>query len=660
VVPLAASLLIPYGVLGRHLGYTLIAILIFIALGLLTLRHRGWPWLAVGILAFLLFSTYGLATQYSLSNGSFGQAMAYINERAQPQDLVVLSQPGQRPLVTYYNDEKWPVLYLPPGTVPFTPAELEDALHIISETRSRLWLGPIGAWTVDPELRVEQWLTAHTFQAEKNWFSDSSSVALYFTRDEDLSAVDLDRLVWGGRIRLASLQASPLQVAPGDALRLRFRWRAGLDLDERYGIRLSLTDDRGLTWAERYSEPCGGWCPTATWEARHLQQDQHALQVPPGTPPGTYRLQVAWLPLQGGPALQAEGDGRRVEQVTVTEVTVSHPQGENGEPSAVPNPLQATFGGEVTLLGYQPNAVETHVGEILHLETHWHAQTAPADPYVLLMELLDWKGQVIATWESTPSAHAYRTDMWQAGEYLRGQHDLLMPSSLRPGRYRLRIALVSPAGERLPLAGKAPRKVLGGLLTRQARLKGQTVTLTSIRILDRERRFSLPVIAHPLQATVGRQASLMGYDLDLSQAHPGGQLHLTLHWQANGSMVRPFKVFTHLIDDHNTVWAQHDAPPGGGCCPPTTWAESEVIMDEHPIALGADLPPGTYYLVAGMYDEGTASRLPAYDADGNKLPHDRVQISTVTIQPESATTSAGPQLDFDHVLHVPLLHRWEP
>jgi uncharacterized membrane protein len=165
VVPLAASLLIPYGVLGRHLGYTLIAILIFIALGLLTLRHRGWPWLAVGILAFLLFSTYGLATQYSLSNGSFGQAMAYINERAQPQDLVVLSQPGQRPLVTYYNDEKWPVLYLPPGTVPFTPAELEDALHIISETRSRLWLGPIGAWTVDPELQVEQWLTAHTFQA---------------------------------------------------------------------------------------------------------------------------------------------------------------------------------------------------------------------------------------------------------------------------------------------------------------------------------------------------------------------------------------------------------------------------------------------------------------------------------------------------------------
>jgi uncharacterized membrane protein len=660
VVPLAASLLIPYGVLGRHLGYTLIALLIFMALGLLALRHRGRPWLAVGILAFLLFSTYGLSTLYSLSSSSFGQAMAYINERGQPRDLVVLSQPGQRPLATYYNDDKWPILYLPPGTVPFTPAELEDALHIISETRSRLWLGPIGAWTADPELQVEQWLTAHTFQAEKTWFPDSSSLALYFTRDEDLSALDLDRLVWGRRIRLASLQASPLQVAPGDALRLRFDWQAGLDLDERYGIRLSLTDDKGLTWAERYSEPCGGWCPTDTWEARHLRQDQHALQIPPGTPPGTYGLQVAWLPLRGGPALQAEEDGQRVEQVTVARVTVSPRRGEGGEPWTVPNPRQATFGGEITLLGYQPDTVEIRVGEMLRLETHWHARIAPADPHILLMELLDWKRQVVATWESTPSAHAYPTDMWQAGEYLRGKHDLHMPGNLRPGRYRLRIALLSPAGQRLPLTGEAPGKILSGLQTWQARLKGQTVTLTSIRILDRERQFHLPTITYPLRATVGRQASLMGYDLDLSRAHPGGQLNLTLHWQANGPMVRPFKVFTHLVDDHNKVWAQHDAPPGGGCCPANTWAEGEVIMDEHPITLDADLPPGTYYLVTGMYDEGTASRLPAYDADGNKLPLDRVQIRTVTIQSGSATTPTGPLLDFDHVLHVPLLHRWEP
>ena len=43
-------------------------------------------------------------------------------------------------------------------------------------------------------------------------------------------------------------------------------------------------------------------------------------------------------------------------------------------------------------------------------------------------------------------------------------------------------------------------------------------------------------------------------------------------------MVRPFKVFTHLLDAEGNIWAQHDAHPGGGCCPANTWVEDEVIM----------------------------------------------------------------------------------
>jgi hypothetical protein len=101
-------------------------------------------------------------------------------------------------------------------------------------------------------------------------------------------------------------------------------------------------------------------------------------------------------------------------------------------------------------------------------------------------------------------------------------------------------------------------------------------------------------------------------------------------------MVRPFKVFTHLVDAEGTIWAQHDAPPGGGCCPANTWNEDEVIVDEHPIALGADLLPGTYWLVVGMYDEEFETRLPAYDAAGTPLAHDQIEIVELTIESPSA------------------------
>jgi hypothetical protein len=136
---------------------------------------------------------------------------------------------------------------------------------------------------------------------------------------------------------------------------------------------------------------------------------------------------------------------------------------------------------------------------------------------------------------------------------------------------------------------------------------------------------------HSLQARIGRQARLLGYDLDTSQAHPGGQVSVTLYWYAEGPMVLPFKVFTHLLSEDGTVAAQDDGPPGKGCCPANTWAAGEVIADEHVIPLGADLSPGALELVTGLYDEPTNVRVPAYDSSGNRLLHDRVLVAEVEV-----------------------------
>jgi hypothetical protein len=130
-------------------------------------------------------------------------------------------------------------------------------------------------------------------------------------------------------------------------------------------------------------------------------------------------------------------------------------------------------------------------------------------------------------------------------------------------------------------------------------------------------------------------------------------------------MVRSFKVFTQLVDAQGKKWAQHDALPGGGCCPTNTWADGEVIVDEHLIPLGADLPPGPYQLVVGMYDVQPMTRLPVYDADGKPLPADRVPISSVTIEPAQGTgqpvaTRTEPPFDVHDVIFLPLVGKGSP
>ena len=652
VVPLVAALLLPYGVIGRHLGYVLLPALTFVAAGLVALQRRGGGWLALGIVLLLLPISYGLAVHYTRSGGDLGQAMAYIDEHARTGDLVILSQPVQDPLVTYYNRGGWPVRYLPANSDPLTPEEVDDALPEMARLHDRLWLGPVGAWTGDPDLLAERWLAANTFQASKIWFPDSSSVALYYTAGSDLEPVDVERGVWAGRIRLHALAAGPLEVRPGEALRLQFGWLATLDLDEAYAVSLQVVDEGGLVWADRRSGPCAGWCPTDSWQAADFLRDRHAVLIPPGTPPGSYHLQVAWVPADGGAPLPVETGAGQARYLTLAEVVVL-PLGESSAgPASVPNPVQVTFGEEVRLLGYQVAPAELQAGQELRLETHWQAVAAPVADYALAVDLVDGSGQVVHGWRFMPFTGQYGTGAWWGGEYLRSQQALGLPGSLPAGAYRLRIALLAPDGGLLQP---------GGQVEAPARLEGAYLFLARVDVVDRPRRFELPEVSSPLEARLGRRARLVGYDLDQGQAYSGGQVTLILYWQALGPMVQPFKVFTHLVDDRGEVLAQHDGQPGSGCCPANTWVEGEVIVDEHVISLRSNLPPGGYGLVVGMYDEETLAALPAYDKEGNRLDADGVLIGVVDVRPPPGgmptPTPDWTAIEFDHALYLPLIAR---
>lgn len=659
VVPLLTSLAVPYGVLGRHLGYTLIALLIFMALALRALARWGRLPLAMGVLVVLSFSSYGLSRHYGERGGDLRQAIAYLRERVDPGDVLLIPQPEQRYLMDYYNRDGWPVRYLPEPDTPLTATGVEETLHEIMDHYSRVWLGPIGAWTADPDLLVERWLASHAFQAEKVWFPASSSVSLYLGGSQDLMPIRLEPLTWGGRIRLQRLQAGPMEVTAGDAIRLRFVWRAGLDVEERYAVIVELVDEDGQVWAGRRSEPCGGWCPTDRWVRGQRQEDAHALLIPAGTPPGTYRVQVRWEPLPGGPALPLEGVPQSADRATVVEATVLPAPPGQQEVRATPHPLEAVFGGEISLIGYDLTPIETRPGETIHVETHWRAETGPEDNYVLRLELVDGSGQVVMTWQGPLATRLYPTDAWQPGEYVRGQHSISLPHDVAPGRYQVRLSVVTPSGEPLTVYGERPRRWLGGLLQGKEELTGDRLTLTTVQVRDRERQFRRPAIAVPLRATVGKRAHLLGYDLDQSQAYPGGWLSLTLYWQAGGPMSRPFKVFTHLVDAERVIVAQHDGPPGEGCCPTHTWMEREIIVDPHQIPLGADLEPGPYQLVIGMYDEETGQRLRASTPAGELFPDSQVPLGGVRIRPRSVPGGplTGPQFDYPYYNLLPMIQK---
>ncbi|MCA9872006.1 MAG: hypothetical protein KC441_00050, partial [Anaerolineales bacterium] len=132
---------------------------------------------------------------------------------------------------------------------------------------------------------------------------------------------------------------------------------------------------------------------------------------------------------------------------------------------------------------------------------------------------------------------------------------------------------------------------------------------------------------YPVHFTLGNGAvRLVGYDLDTRQAVPGGQVTVTLYWQALAPFAENYQVFTHLYDGE--MRAQHDGAPECGIMPTTRWEPGQLIPDPHIMMIPLDTPPGEYPLSVGMYNLITEERLVVEETD-----QDTIELTAVTIQP---------------------------
>lgn len=141
---------------------------------------------------------------------------------------------------------------------------------------------------------------------------------------------------------------------------------------------------------------------------------------------------------------------------------------------------------------------------------------------------------------------------------------------------------------------------------------------------------SLPPIQHPRQEILGQQIRFLGYDLHHPPYEPGGQIYLTLYWQALDRIGEDHTVFTHLLDSKGQLRAQKDNPPVNGLLPISAWEMGEIIQDRYIIPLDPDLPPGEYQLEIGMYQVETEQRLEVregLEGGGDRILLDAVEVS---------------------------------
>ena len=282
--------------------------------------------LSIGHLSFVICSLIILAgNAQSILNYYFDPRYArddyraivrFINTNVRDGDGLLIDAPGQIDVVRYYL-RATPQLFLLPRMRPpepnLTRADVDEMLGKVK----RLFAIYYATQQSDPQNIIETRLAENAFKARDEWYGNVR-FAMYGIASNPRGTRQTINLRVGNEIILQSYQLDQYEANTGDVLTLTLTWRAEQTPAQRYKVFVHLLDANNQVVAQRDGEPFADLRPTTTWRAGETIVDNYGVFIEPGTPPGTYRVEIGMYRVADGARLRiGEGDHLIVGTVQV-------------------------------------------------------------------------------------------------------------------------------------------------------------------------------------------------------------------------------------------------------------------------------------------------------------------------------------------------------
>jgi 4-amino-4-deoxy-L-arabinose transferase-like glycosyltransferase len=545
-------------------------------------------------------------------------AIAYIEAHAQPGDVTVLMMDTWE-AYEYYSNGTVPWLAIQPG------GDLEKAVSELNQVTAghrRIWLLEWNPEWADPSGFARQSIAqAYREENEPPQFQ-GLELKLYLVDPSYQFTIRATPGVaasanFGNKLSLLGYDLPNERVTAGQSGQVALYWTLPAATNDDYIISVRLTDGR-FYWWRHDDRPTAFNYPTMYWHPGQVVRGLRDFDVPPGTPPGTYYLELGVYAQGNGADLNVLKDGHVAEGTTfrVAKILVDRPASAPTIQSlGIPPSPGATFADDLRLLGATVLTSRVIPGGSVDATLWWQALRPPSADYRVQLLLRDGAYQKVVD-DDRPASGTYPTTTWATGEVVVDRHRFLVPTDAPPGQATLTAQLVA-TGQTTPIAanGDGP------------------VSIGSFAVLDHQRLTTAPKdIQHTADWKVGTFARLVGSTLSATSGAPGDHVGLTLYWQALGSSGDVgYTVFVHLLDGANLVKAQQDHPPGNGDDPTTGWIAGEYVVDHYDLTIAPDSRPGTYQLEVGMYDPKSGSRLPVADGSG-KAAGDRLILGSFQVR----------------------------
>ncbi len=520
----------------------------------------------------------------------------YMQAHHQDGDAVLLMQDWSQAFRYYAGDSLGTEHVDWEGFIPRTDfATAAAELNKLAEGHKRLWLAKWHADWADPAWFVDGQLRQHADPLGEPCCFQGYDLALFRLRANDafdaspeparLFSVSFSVALKfsGGRVLYDSNHYADLPI------HIESWWQKVRPIDDSsLWVSLWLTRN-GVVWGQRDVELDTQPLRTPDWPTDQPMWREFDLTPFQGAPPGEYEVGLGLYSHAKNAALPAFDQNHRNLGMTLAIDTVMvGPYRYPLKPADIVAQYHTneTLTPNVALVGYDERTdsstkPELKQGERFYLTLFWQArQVANSTPDATIVLEDAFGNQVLS--ETQSIIPAFPLTRWKPGDIYRDPRWLMPPATVATGTYRVVLKVSGSPG----------------------------VSLGSLTVNGREHVMTAPVMQHALQRRFGDVGELMGMDLELTQAHPGGYVGMTFYWRALGTSTVSYKVFVHLLNAANQVdGRQDDTYPALGTAPTTSWVAGEWITDTHKVPIPVDTPPGAYQIEVGLYDLDSSKRV---------------------------------------------------
>ncbi len=237
-------------------------------------------------------------------------------------------------------------------------------------------------------------------------------------------------------------------------------------------------------------------------------------------------------------------------------------------------------------------------GSLAYLDLTWTGEKVinPNDVTFSLW-LTGLRGKRWAQRDVTPFAHpAPALDVSETPWSNNDRIALFIPPGTPPGEYDIWAALLDGNREPVALAGDnpAPQAWLGNLTVMAPTEPQPKVVQAQV------------VTRFPASIT-GEKVDFLGHDRSSKALLPGDDLNVSLYWLPTAALAPDQYLFLQLLDAQNQVVAGLEEPPIPWL-PTSQWPLTAPLRSQHSLRIPANLKPGEYDLIAGLFDPASAAR----------------------------------------------------